>query len=135
MIASLVYFLIVSVETTEHCMAIVAALTIVTWLAVTLLSPPEDRRTLLDFYRRIHPGGPGWRPQARQLPEVKPDRNLGQSILAAVFGGGIVYFVLPAVGFLIFGKHIQAVFCLAGAVLCALVVHVLMRKIGWEQIV
>jgi len=137
MIASLVYFPIVSryVETTEHCMAIVAALTVVTWLAVTLLSPAEDRRTLLDFYRRIHPGGPGWRPQARQLPEVKPDRNLGQSILAAVFGGGIVYFVLPGVGFLIFGKHIQAVFCLAGAVLCGLVVHVLMRKIGWEEIV
>jgi SSS family transporter len=44
----------------------VAAAT-VTWVTVTLLTPPEPDPVLDTFYRRVRPGGPGWRHVARRL--------------------------------------------------------------------
>ena len=35
-------------------------LTTVAWLLVTYLTPPTDRKTLLDFYKRIRPAQYGW---------------------------------------------------------------------------
>ncbi|MEJ2187704.1 MAG: hypothetical protein P8Z36_17585 [Gemmatimonadota bacterium] len=136
MVASLVFFLIVSrfVEQNEHRMAFVAALTIGTWLVVTFMTRPERPETLERFYRKVRPGGPGWRPQAAACPDVQPDRNMAVSILAALFAAGIVYLTLPGVGLIIFGQYGRAALALSGAVLCAVVVFALMRRIGWETI-
>jgi hypothetical protein len=38
-----------------------------TWLTVTLLTPPEPDAVLDNFYRRVRPGGPGWRRVAARL--------------------------------------------------------------------
>ncbi len=35
--------------------------TTICWLAVTWLGPATDRRTLIEFYRKVRPFGPGWR--------------------------------------------------------------------------
>ncbi|MGH7631245.1 MAG: sodium:solute symporter family protein [Gemmatimonadales bacterium] len=48
-------------------MLITVGITTVVWIAVTLLTPPESRETLERFYRRVRPGGRGWRPVARKL--------------------------------------------------------------------
>jgi Na+/proline symporter len=37
------------------------AVTTLTWLIVTFLTPPTDAGHLERFYRAVHPGGPGWR--------------------------------------------------------------------------
>jgi len=37
------------------------------WLGVTLLTRPESDDVLERFYRRVRPGGPGWRRISRQL--------------------------------------------------------------------
>ncbi|MEJ2678356.1 MAG: sodium:proline symporter, partial [Gemmatimonadota bacterium] len=136
MVASLVFFVIVSrfVVQNEHRMAVVAALTIGTWLLVTFLTRPERPETLERFYRKVRPGGPGWRPQAAACPDVEPDRNVGVSILAALFAAGIVYLTLPGVGLIIFGQYGKATVALSGAVLCGVAVFALMRRIGWETI-
>jgi SSS family solute:Na+ symporter len=136
MIASLAFFGVVSrfVVQNEHRMAIVAALTIGTWLVVTFLTRPERPETLERFYRKVRPGGPGWRPQAAACPEVSADRNLGVSILAAAFAAGIVYLTLPGVGLIIFGQYGKAAAALSGAVVCVVVVFALMRRVGWETI-
>jgi len=41
--------------------------TTVVWVTVTLLTQPESPATLERFYRRVRPGGPGWRHTARKL--------------------------------------------------------------------
>jgi len=41
-------------------------------VTVTLLTPPTDRETLLEFYRKIHPAG-FWRPVQRAVMERWPD--------------------------------------------------------------
>ena len=134
MTASLIYFVIVSnyVERNEYRMVIVAGLTIVTWLIVTFLTPPERQDVLDRFYRKVRPGGPGWAPMARAAPDIACDRHLGLSIIAALFAGGIVYLTLPGVGSLIFGQYPQAVLCLGSALGCGIMVNILIKKIGWE---
>ena len=42
-------------------MLITVGVTTVVWLAVTFLTPPESDATLERFYRRVRPGGAGWR--------------------------------------------------------------------------
>jgi len=36
------------------------------WVAVTLLTPPTDERTLIAFYERVRPGAPWWGPIAEK---------------------------------------------------------------------
>ena len=137
MVVSLGAFVVVSrfVEANEYRMAIVAGVTIAAWLAVTFVTAPERRDTLEAFYRKVRPAGPGWGPVARALPDVRPDRHLGLSILAALLAAGIVYCTIPAVGLLLFGEYGKGALALAGAVACAGGVVVVLRRIGWAQIV
>jgi Na+/proline symporter len=137
MVASLVFFVTVSqfVESNEYRLAVVAALTIVTWLAATLLTKPERCETLEAFYRKVRPGGPGWRPLTRAAPEVEQDKHLGLLLLAAVLAAGIVYLTLPGVGLFIFGEYGRSLLCLAGAALCAGAVTLILRRVGWIGLV
>ncbi|HYF39085.1 MAG TPA: hypothetical protein VD930_05325, partial [Gemmatimonadales bacterium] len=48
-------------------MLITVGVTTVVWLAVTFATPPESQATLDNFYRRVRPGGAGWRPVSSRL--------------------------------------------------------------------
>ena len=157
MIASLVYFLMISrlvprlaagaesesalgrfaefVTPTEVQGFVVAVLTIITWLIVTFLTPAESEQTLLAFFKKVRPGGPGWKPIASLAPEVNVDRHLGLAVLAALIAAGMIYLTIPAIGMLLFGQYLQGMLCLLGAGICAVVVVMLTRRIGWENVV
>ncbi len=136
MIASAAFFIPISgfVESNEYRLALVAPLTIVAWLTATLLTAPEKRQTLEAFYRKVRPGGPGWRPLARQAPDVRPDRDLALLILAAILAAAIVYCTLPAIGLLIFKQYARSLLSLGAAVLCAAGVVLIMRRVGWGSV-
>lgn len=136
MIASLVFFIVVSrfIEGNEYRLAVVAALTIVAWLAATLFTAPEDRRVLEAFYRTVRPGGPGWRPIARLAPDVAADKHLALLLLAALLASGVIYLTLPGIGLLLFGDYANAILCLGGAALCAGGVVWVMRRVGWYRV-
>jgi SSS family solute:Na+ symporter len=48
-------------------MLITTAVATTVWLAVTFLTRPESDAVLDTFYRRVRPGGPGWRQVAQRL--------------------------------------------------------------------
>lgn len=48
-------------------MLISVAVATATWVTVTLLTPPEPDPVLDTFYRRVRPGGIGWRHVAKRL--------------------------------------------------------------------
>jgi uncharacterized sodium:solute symporter family permease YidK len=135
MIASLVYFIVVSryVDSNEHRLAFVAALTIPTWLLVTFLTKPESNQTLDAFYAKIRPGGGGWKPVAARMPGVDVDRHLLWSILAALLATGIVYLTIPGVGMVLFGEYGGGLLALAGALGCGVVTYQLVHRLGWEK--
>ena len=141
MIASLTYFLLLNHDAItesvfggrnlllEEKTAIVAGLTIVTWLLATFITPAESNETLRAFFVKVRPGGPGWKPIASQEPGVEQDKDLGISIAGALFASGIVYLTLPAIGYLIFGHTVAAVGCLVGAAVCAIAVGLILKKL------
>jgi Na+/proline symporter len=127
MAASLFYFVLFSLTgrfaslRQEYQLAIVAVPTILTWLAVTWLTPPESPAVLQRFYRQVRPGGPGWRPVAQRCPELQPVAKLGPSIGAALVAALLVYLTLPATGAWILGDFSTAVGCSLGALICTAV--------------
>ncbi|NOZ75144.1 MAG: Na+:solute symporter [FCB group bacterium] len=74
------------------------------WVVVTFLTRPTEQHQLLKFYRRIHPGGRGWRPIADQAPDVSPDRGYGPLFAAWILGSILVYTILFAIGHLLMGN-------------------------------
>jgi Na+/proline symporter len=101
---------------------VIVGITTVAWLAVTFLTPPTDARTLDNFFRRVHPGGPGWAPVARRVPDARPDTGLGRLLVDAVAGVVLVYCTLFAAGALLFGRHTEGLLYTAAAVAAAVVI-------------
>jgi Na+/proline symporter len=119
----------------EYILAIVALLTIVTWLLVMVFTKPESPETLARFYEKVRPGGLGWGPVAARMPHVKRDTGLMLSIACALLGAGIVYTVLPGVGLVLFGAYGKAAGCFVAAGACAGGIVWLLNRAGWEKIV
>ncbi|MBX2863486.1 MAG: Na+:solute symporter [Leptolyngbyaceae cyanobacterium MAG.088] len=94
---------------------VTAGITTLVWVIVMLLTPPESDETLDDFYRRVRPGGPGWRRQ-RQRTGVRPLQNLGheaQRVLAALL---LLFGAMFAVGGFLLLKSLLGWCCLIIAV-------------------
>ena len=93
----------------------VAASTVV-WLAVTFLTGPESDETLDSFYRRVRPGGPGWRSVALRLGFGREPMDGGALNWTNWIAGVVsVYATLFGVGRLIFGDYAQAAALLVAA--------------------
>ncbi len=125
---------VVQVPFPESLFPIVGATTAV-WLLVTFLTAPTEDERLRAFFRRVRPGGPGWRPLARAMPEVQRDTGLGRLALDWLLGVVLIYSVLFAIGRLIFGDHVLGTAFLAAALACAAVLWRDLRRIGAAPIV
>ena len=88
-------------------------ITTVAWIAVTLLTKPVDDATLVAFYRKVRPAGPGWAAirEREQLP-ASPD-SLPQQLLGMTMGVAWVYAALFGTGNILYGHVGPALLCLA----------------------
>ena len=86
------------------------------WLAVTFLTPPESAATLEAFYRRVRPGGPGWRAVAERLG-FGQDRIPGGALswVNWIAGWVAVFATLAGTGQLLLGSGVRGVVGLAAA--------------------
>lgn len=147
MLAALIYFTILKVggwllpeniqcplfRSHEVMMAVVALLTIKSWLIATLLTKPESEEILTRFYQTIRPGGPGWKPIARLVPKVQPDQNLALSIFAAFVGAALIYSLLPLVGALLFGNYTTAAVSGVVAISSGIALVFLVRRLATDD--
>jgi Na+/proline symporter len=81
----------------------VAATTFV-WVAVTFLTRPTRRETLLDFVRKVQPAGPGWRDLRREAGVRASPDSPAQAFLGWVLGCAFVYGALLGTGNLLYGN-------------------------------
>jgi len=58
---------------------VITAITTVLWMTAMFVTPAESASTLDAFYRRIRPGGPGWRRQ-REVSGLGPLQSLGSAL-------------------------------------------------------
>ena len=89
---------------------LIVFITTVSWLLVTYLTKPEKTSTLLNFYKKTQPGGPGWKKIFSENKEnlVKKDWNVPSGILATILGCFTIYGALFGTGYWIYGKYLKA---------------------------
>lgn len=93
----------VNVSTSTSLLATVGITTVV-WLATAWLAPATDRKTLLAFYRKVRPAGPGWR-SIREEAGVEPALDsISQAIAGWTLGCLMVYGALFGTGSLLYGR-------------------------------
>jgi Na+/proline symporter len=98
-------------------MIITVAVTTVAWLAVTWATQPEDDAILDAFYRRVRPGGPGWRHVAiRTGFGAERLAGGGRAWVNWIAGIAAVYSSLFGIGKLIFGPPLVGAALLTFAV-------------------
>jgi len=114
------------------------ALTTAGWVAVTLLTRPTDQRTLIAFYRRVFPGGPGWKRVLNRAAEAGEEIgdaasrrwDLPASLLAVFLGIVSIYAVLFSVGFWLYGNTAAAVVATATALVSSLLLLRTLRRLS-----
>ena len=101
----------------NNLFATVGLVTVV-WLAATFLTRPTGEATLDRFYRRVRPGGNGWKPVAARNPDIRPTDDLSALALDWLAGIVLVYGILLSVGEFLFGTNTSGLMY-AGAALLA----------------
>ncbi|MHC4926407.1 MAG: sodium:solute symporter family protein [Planctomycetota bacterium] len=102
---------------------VIVGFSTVVWLLVTYLTKPTDEAKLKEFYAKVHPGGPGWKSIAAQMPEVTSDTGYGALFVNWAAGCGLVLCALFGVGKLLFGEPVIGVVMLGVAGVCAGVIY------------
>ena len=105
--------------------------TTVTWLAVTVLTPPTDRAVLQSFYDRIRPYPAGWRRAVDTGRGGHAGGDIAASLLAWFLGCVAVYAALFATGYLLYGRLTVGLVCAAVAVLSALALSRVIPRVGF----
>ncbi len=113
---------------------ITATGTTATWLLATFLTRPEPEKTLVAFYRRVHPTVYGWRNIAGKAPELQPIRDLSANGLDWVLGCVFVYAALFGIGKMIFGEPQVGVPLLLIAAVAAYLVFWHLSRRGWQTL-
>jgi SSS family transporter len=101
-----------------YSILITTAVVTVVWVAVTFLTPPTDRETLVAFYRRTRPSRRGWTHIAVLAPEVTIEHNGWVSLRQWVMGCATVYLSLFGVGELLLGSTMRGAALVAASLLC-----------------
>jgi len=90
----------------------VVILTSLSWIIVTFLTKPVNNETLRSFYKRINPGGPGWK---KVISDAKRDGisitsekskswDVPIGLLCMLLGSFTIYSALFATGYWLYGK-------------------------------
>jgi hypothetical protein len=85
-------------------MLVTTGITTLAWLTITMLTAPEPPDQLVLFYRRVRPGGPGWKRIAAKAGEVDGIKGdpLGAQFLNWTSGCVLIYASLFGIGKLVF---------------------------------
>jgi Na+/proline symporter len=96
---------------------LVVLVTTFIWLFATFVTKPESKNVLRDFYKKIQPGGPGWKRVVDQaeMENVKivsnSDRNwsVPSGIKAMLLGCIMIYSIMFSTGYWIYSEFTYAI--------------------------
>ena len=93
---------------THVALVVTVASTTVCWVAAAFLGPQTDQATLIAFYRKVRPFGPGWEPIRRAAGVLEPQgsdaANIPRALLGWVAGCTAIWSSLFAIGSFLYGR-------------------------------
>jgi uncharacterized membrane protein len=117
--------------TTAQALIITIAITTVCWVLAAYLGPQTDRKTLVEFYKKVRPFGPGWyaiRKEAGVTAEEAraTHENIPLALIGWVAGCMVIWSSLFTVGNFLYGRTNYAlalfgVFAVSGIVVLAVI--------------
>jgi solute:Na+ symporter, SSS family len=117
---------------THIALVVTVAITTICWVATAYLGPETDRGVLVNFYRAIHPAGPGWDPirkLAGDVPKSVADRdNIPLALLGWVAGCTAIWSALFAEGSYLYGRMPQAILLTVVFIASSLVLIFVVRR-------
>jgi len=115
---------------------ITITVTTVCWLIVAFTTPQTNGQTLIEFYRKVRPFGPGWRPirEAANVPKDEASHeNIPLSLLGWLAGCAVVWSGLFTLGNFLYGRTTTALALLAVFIGGGLVLLAVIRRL-WSPV-
>ena len=116
------------------------AITTVSWVVLTLLTPPSDKSTLNEFYKITQPGGPGWdkvvsdaKEDGIDLDTEKRAWNVPTGILCMLVGSVGIYGALFSTGYFIYGEYLEGLILFSVTILAFFLLRKLMKKLMFTR--
>ena len=116
------------------------AITTLSWVVVTLVTSPSDKKTLNEFYKITQPGGPGWNKVVAEaeadgvdLITEKRAWNVPTGILCMVVGSVGIYGALFSTGYFIYGEYKEGSILLVVTLLSFIILRKLMKKLMFTE--
>lgn len=120
----------------------IVLITTIMWISVTFLTKPESDSVLQNFYRKIQPGGPGWKgviAKAKQnnieLVNNIEGWSVPSGILALLLGCFLVYGVLFTTGHIIYGNLQESLILGSGTIISGVLLVIVWKRIGKNLVV
>jgi Na+/proline symporter len=110
------------------------SVTTIVWLAVTFLTEPEPKETLLSFYRRVRPSAALWGPIAREATDIVPVRDGVFNLVDWLCGVAMIYAFLFGAGKIIFGQLATGLVFLAVGLFLGAVIYRDLNRRGWKVV-
>jgi len=114
----------------------VVLITTIIWLSVTFLTKPEKSNTLYEFYKKIQPGGPGWK---KTIQEAKAENieientnqpwSVPSGIIAMILAMIAIYSAMFATGYWIYGSYVWAVILTISGIISGILLSRIWKKI------
>ena len=132
-------FIIPNNFSVEEKLIIGVTITTISWLIVTLITPPSNIETLQNFYKKIQPGGPGWKKVIEEseskgitITGKKEKWDVPSGILCMLFGSISVYSILFGIGYILYSQTTTGLIFLIISVLSVIALMKFWKRLSTE---
>ena len=111
----------------------VVLITTFVWVVVTFMTKPDDDETLIKFYKKTKPGGPGWK-RIKDLAKLSESENnsewiVPRGILCMILGCFAIYSALFSTGYFIYGEITSGFIFLTTTIVFSYILFNISKKI------
>ena len=104
---------------------------------MAFLGPQTDRKTLIEFYKKVRPFGPGWRrirveAGISEQEAAATHENIPLALLGLTTGCALIWSSLFTVGSFLYGRMVQAGLLLVVCIVSGLVLLFIINKL-WSK--
>jgi len=117
----------------ELSLIIIVIWSTIVWLTVTFLTKPEKKTKLKSFYKKVHPGGRGWKIISDEMPEVVSDTGFGRLFFNWFAGSLMVMLALFGIGKIIFAEYITGFSFITSSILLGFVISYNLSKMNLKE--